>query len=438
MMGRVKLPFARPILAQRWFPVLVQTLVLFFFGFIIYSLFAGPVEMDDNFGSLATWILWWPGLAILFFLAGRVWCAVCPFSLISDFVKKLTGNRFPVPLFLKRYGAWVIIGLFLILTWSELTYDLVHIPHRTGILLLCIVTAVVASGAFFERRTWCRYMCPLGGIAGLYSRLGLVALRGDRNRCATCEEVTCYKGIHRVDGCPLFEVVRVMDSNTNCSLCGQCVKACPYEAIDVSLRRPGQELLEIRRPRIEEAVLAFGLAGLIFLLDALERFEPFFERIGWIGGAGQGLGYFVLMALFLGAAVSAGFLVAAGAARLGGETWKLNFLRAGYAFIPLVLSMHISHTGTEFLEDGGYLLPGLYRAFGHVVAVDSASLLGAGGILGFRVIAVLCGLALSLWVGLRILPPPENVSRWKTAWPVIVALLVAAGLNLSMLFMGEG
>ena len=74
-----------------------------------------------------------------------------------------------------------------------------------GVLLLLLTTAVVVSGAFFQRRTFCRYLCFLGGLSGNYARTGMVELRADSEICRTCtSRAACYNGTDKVAGCPLF------------------------------------------------------------------------------------------------------------------------------------------------------------------------------------------------------------------------------------------
>src|SRR5674536_348946 len=107
------------------------------------------------------WVLWWPLIPVVFVFLGRFWCAVCPFGLISDVVQKLVGLHRPVPRFLKRYGIWIIDASFLAITWSDHVWGIVESPWGSGVLLLLLTTAVVVSGALFQRRTFCRYLCCL-------------------------------------------------------------------------------------------------------------------------------------------------------------------------------------------------------------------------------------------------------------------------------------
>ncbi len=139
---------------SRWFPGIFQWPTAFIFAVVIYQLLFGPASAHDNFGTAMTWVLWWPIIPLVFLLMGRFWCAVCPFATLSDVVQKWAGNNRPVPVFLKKYGIWIIDGLFILITWADHIFGIVESPRGSGVLLMMIITGVVVSGAFFERRLY--------------------------------------------------------------------------------------------------------------------------------------------------------------------------------------------------------------------------------------------------------------------------------------------
>ncbi len=76
-----------------------------------------------------------------------------------------------------------------------MSFGIVKNPWESGMLLLPLTTGVVVSGTFFARRTWCRYLCFLGGLSGNYARAGMVALRATPEVCATCKsKAACFNG----------------------------------------------------------------------------------------------------------------------------------------------------------------------------------------------------------------------------------------------------
>jgi ferredoxin len=252
------------VLRSRWYPGVLQIPVAAVFGLVAYQLLVGPDNAHDNAGTALMWVLWWPLIPIVFVFLGRFWCAVCPFGLISDVVQSFVGLHRPVPRFLKRYGIWIIDASFLAITWSDHVWGIVESPWGSGVLLLLLTTAVIISGALFQRRTFCRYLCFLGGLAGNYARTGMVALRADADICATCtSKAACFNGTATAPGCPMFSFPRQLDSNANCTLCGSCVKACPNDALTITVRKPTQELWFIRAPKLEESALATAIMGIV-------------------------------------------------------------------------------------------------------------------------------------------------------------------------------
>ena len=200
----LKIPFIRAIMRSRWYPAIIQWPTLMIFGFIMFQLLLGPQAAHDNFGTALTWVLWWPLIPIIFLFVGRFWCAICPFATINDLVQKFVGNNRPVPKFLKKYGIWIIDALFILITWADHVWGIVENPWGSGILLLLLTTGVVVSGAFWQRRTFCSYLCFLGGLAGNYARAGMVALRAD-------PKMAMPKSITLGTGCPSTNVTRMLE-----------------------------------------------------------------------------------------------------------------------------------------------------------------------------------------------------------------------------------
>src|ERR1035437_4286671 len=194
--------FLKGFMKSRWYPGVFQWPTLVVFLLIIYVLVWGPTLAGGNFGTALTWVLWWPLIPIIFVLVGRFWCAICPFGTITDVVQKFVGHNRPVPKFLKSYGLWIIDGVFILITWSDHVFGIVESPWGSGVLMLMIITGVIAAGALWERRSWCRHLCFLGGLSSNYSQTGMLALRATPEKCNMCKAASCYKGTKDVPGCP--------------------------------------------------------------------------------------------------------------------------------------------------------------------------------------------------------------------------------------------
>ena len=82
-------------------------------------------------------------------------------------------------------------------------------------LLLLITFGAMVGSWFYERRVWCRYLCPIGGMNGLYaSRLGMATVEivpCFRNTClrtliAPLASPTCVRDISRATAAPVRQV----------------------------------------------------------------------------------------------------------------------------------------------------------------------------------------------------------------------------------------
>ncbi len=143
--------------------LIVPTLIVFTF-IVAAGLF--DIQTTQNPAVLLTWILWWPAVVFTFFLVGRIWCAICPFGYLGDVAQKIFSLRWKVPAFLRNM--WWRIGLFVALTWATTVWALDRWPRGTAWLALAETLGAVLLAFIFEKRSFCRYLCPVGGVLGLY------------------------------------------------------------------------------------------------------------------------------------------------------------------------------------------------------------------------------------------------------------------------------
>ena len=428
----------RALMSSRWYPGIFQWPTLIVFAVIVYELILGPFSAHDNFGTAMTWVLWWPLIPIIFVVLGRFWCAICPFATISDLVQKFVGNHRPVPKFLKKYGIWIIDIIFILITWSDHVFGIVESPRGSGILLLGLTTGVVFSGAFWQRRTWCRYLCFLGGLSGNYARTGMLALRGTPKICTQCTAAACYKGTEQAPGCPLFEFPKTMESNANCNLCAYCVKNCPNDSIRLSLRLPTQELWFIRKPKLEEAFLAVVIMGIVFVQN-VTMLEVWKSILSWLEGVTGTQNYAVTFTItflvsMLIPVVLLG-LASLAAGRLNGESLLKNFAKFGYAIIPLDVAGHVGHNLFHLLAEGKSVLFTALALFGQEVHAASPALVDTGVIQMLQYLLVGLGLLASLYAAYRIARTnSERGKNWGSFLPYAALILLLAVVNI-VLFM---
>lgn len=434
-------PMVARTLRSRWYPGVLQWAAISVFAVVVYQLLLGPDSAHDNLGTALVWVLWWPLIPIVFIALGRFWCAVCPFGKLSDLVQRLVGAQRPVPRFLKNYGIWIVDAQFILITWGDHIWGIVESPWGTGILLLMLITAVVASGAFFQRRTFCRYLCFLGGLSGNYARTGALQLRANTDICHACTaRAACFNGGDAAPACPLFEFPRTMDSSANCNLCANCIKNCPNDAITLTVRPPSKELWFIRRPRIEEAVLAMAIMGIV-LIQNITMLGFWQTILDWVRDILGVTSYPVIFTIAFTVAVATPlavvWLASVAAARHNDENVLANFARFGYALIPLDVAGHIAHNLFHLLAEGKSVAYTTLALFGQGGNDASAAAVSMPTIQILQYVVLALGIVGSAYTAFRIARSRYGVTPVARAtlipYAAAIALFAVANIILFML-----
>ncbi|MBI5052016.1 MAG: 4Fe-4S binding protein [Chloroflexi bacterium] len=430
----LKNKFIGGFVRSRWYPGIFQWPTALIFAVIVYELLLGPVVAHNNLGTALTWVLWWPVIPILFVFLGRFWCTICPFGTLSDVVQKFVGHQRAVPMFLKKYGIWIIDALFILITWSDHVWGIVESPWGSGMLLLLLTTGVVVAGAFFERRTWCRYLCFLGGLSGNYARTGMLALRATPSICAQCKVSACYKGSAQAPGCSMFEFPRTMATSALCNVCGDCIKSCPNDSIRLTLRPPTQELWFIRKPKLEEAFLAIVIMGIVFIqnITMLEVWQSILRGLENLSGTQNYAVNFTIT--FLIAMLIPIILLGATAllaTKLNGDSLTQNFAKFGYAIIPLDVAGHVAHNLFHLLAEGKAVLFTAMAFVGQVVPEASPAIVDNATIQILQFVLIALGVGGSLYAAYRIAHSNYSGGKtWATLIPYTILIIVLGGVNI--------
>lgn len=430
----LRYPGLRSFLESRFYPFLLQLPILSFFLLLLLFALFGTLRSSQNPATLLTWTLWWPLLPLSFLLFGRLWCAVCPPATLFSWADRLLPwpRRNP-GLFLKRYGIWLMSLSFLGVTWADRIWGITRSPRATAALLVAILVGGLLMGFFYTRRTWCRYLCPLGALSGLYSMAAILGLRPKqggacRGKCRTRE---CYRGSQGVGGCPLFEFPMMMESNRNCNLCGNCLKSCPHKALELRLRPPGQELWLLKRPLVGEAFLAILMVSLVFIQtsDMTTLYGDYMRLlIERIGIESYNLGFSITLLLGVGGLLSLYLFASLLSSRGGRERLFENFALFGYAYLPLALGGHLGHNLSHLIGEGPRALQASLAGMGlsGFAAAQEAPSPGANSILSL--VALILGILWSFYVARRIAQREKSpISR---VLPHLVLLLLLSGLFL--------
>ena len=88
---------------------------------------------------------------------------------------------------------------------------------KMAILVLTLI------GCVFFYRFFCRTLCPLGAIYGLFNKISIFHLEVDSHRCVGCGKCKEVCGME-------VDPVKTPDS-PECIRCGACVDVCPADAL---------------------------------------------------------------------------------------------------------------------------------------------------------------------------------------------------------------
>lgn len=195
-------------------------------------------------------------------LLGKLVCGwLCPFGLVQDlihkipFVKKI--RKLPGDRWLRWLKYGILVGFVILL--PLLAVDVIGqgqpwfcefiCPSGTLFAGLPLVGANAdlqqAAGGLFAwkvglliglvflsiavYRPFCRYVCPLGAVYGLFNKVSLYRLEIDHDKCTRCG--ACRKA------CKLDISVFEQPNSAECIRCGACKKACPNGAIRSTFER---------------------------------------------------------------------------------------------------------------------------------------------------------------------------------------------------------
>lgn len=244
------------LLEYKWFPISFRILTLIAFIGLVVIGYSSPSRdpffisqlSKTNLTSSFVWRFWWPLIVLSAIFFGRFWCMVCPVELITGIFAK-TGFK------LKRPGwiisGWVITVFYMIVLIAGITILQIDMnPGYTSYYLLIIIGIAIVSGLIFEKNTFCRYICPVGYLLGIFSKMSSWGWRVKNEEvCRTCSDKSCIssKYIYQMNykSCGVDLVPVEINSNSNCLLCGGCLKTCNTYRISNNSSRPNPAIVKI-------------------------------------------------------------------------------------------------------------------------------------------------------------------------------------------------
>ena len=454
------LPWLSRMMRSPWWQPVLQAPFLLGFALIIWLGLVDTPESSRNLSTLLMWTLWWAGVIFTFVLAGRFWCVMCPIGAAAEWTSRLSGAERQLPRRLRTL--WPATALFFLLTWADGYWGIVRSPYVTAWILAAFFAAAIAMGALFARRTFCRYVCPIGGVIGLYSMIAPVELRPKSLEvCRGDADKFCYTGCEQGRGCPMFEFPQKMDSNAYCFYCGECLKTCARENLALRFRAAGKDLWTMASRRLDEAFLAVAMVAVAGMaaghmvapwhgwMEALTSWLP------WAGLKDHALAdKLTYTAVFWASAVLVPLIVyGAGslAWRLTGRPEKTSpyrlFVRFGYAFVPLGLAMHLAHNLPHLFLEGPLAVP----VFQKTVNLFTPWFIGAPDynpspwlelpvLQLLQTLVLLAALLYSLYAACRL-----SFAQWgartfslRGPWPYLALILLITLANLYLLNLPMG
>ncbi|MCW6035395.1 cyclic nucleotide-binding domain-containing protein [Spirulina subsalsa FACHB-351] len=378
-----QIPGLRQFLLSNWWPEGFWWPMMAIFVPVTIMGLIGPQTRDANIVLNLFWAWWWPFYLLLFVLIGRLWCAVCPFMITGEWIRKLSLWIWPRQLlpwptkWLNKWGAWVLWGGFVAIYLWEKLWDLPHHANLSAALLIIITAGAVICSIIYERRLWCRYLCPIGGMNGMFAKLAVVELRSTQQVCGTqCSTFGCYQGSdatpvnfpdalptegQATGGCPLYSHPAQLLDNRDCTLCMTCVKACPNRSGQLNLRFPAADLVENHKGFLAEIALLLLLFGGVFLHYS----QQILAKFGWkniVITSDHLVSGIPLALLFLSIPLVLTYITHQIARFFDPE--MPSYQTVIYAYLPIVLAGNLAYYVPAAMTEAGQILPIIARTFG--------------------------------------------------------------------------
>jgi ferredoxin len=371
--------FFKDLVKNRFFKPAVN---FFFFLFLLVIIYYGLSSESDlrfqggiPFATTMIWDIWHPLLAFTLILVGRLWCFACPIGAIGDWTQSVFSFNRKYP---EKYrNLWIAVILFLFIFAAERhLFMFTRNPPNTAYLLLFFTGLAVVMGAVFEKRSFCRYICPIGLVLGVFSMLSAIELRcKSRKTCQDHDIKECVIGSKSGKACPVGEFPQTMERNNQCIMCMECVKSCSKGNVRLSPRLPGADIIHSKKTHLDEAYLVHGIIIIFLFVLGMERLQFRNVIINFVKSTlpvdsltfldlyWRNMWAIIIFALItLGAA---GLMYLSTRATLG-KNAKKKFIELSYAFIPLSLSVYLAENTFRLLKGLFYIAANIGSFFGKI------------------------------------------------------------------------
>lgn len=432
-----------------YFPMMMQIFSMLLLILVFATgLFGNP---RGNISTILTWTWWWILLIFIIAGVGKGFCVICPWEGFSSLftslslksrVKKI-GFELKWPEFARNLYPAII--LFILLTWIELGYGVTKSPVLTASLGLIMTTMAIVSAMVFEKRGFCRYACLVGRISGIYAMFSPVEIRSESyDVCRTCTTKDCVKGREETGatGCSLGLFPGYLQENTYCTLCTECIRACPHDNLNINVRPLGTDLLKKTKYRWDEASLAIILLALTSFHGL--TMTPQWLRMNNLIRANTGLGQLMLFSILMVVCIVIPLLIFWIGAGVSSKLAQNKISQAkifkafAYSLIPVALFYHLAHNGMHFFMEAQNILPFISDPFGYgwdlfgTASKEYLPLLSLTAIWWIQVVLIVIGHVYGVVIADRMAKKifTEGKTAMRCLIPLVVTMILYSGFSI--------
>lgn len=239
---------------------------------------AGAFTHLGVFARAAIWTAWFPLVFLSVIFTGRSWCGLlCPMGAASEWINRI-GPKKPVPRWVEWPGT-PIVSFLIITIWGQMIGVRDH-PEAIAWVFGATLAAALIFGFLYgyNKRVWCRHLCPIGLMLGVFSRLGMLTFTPKRPKEGP-EQVTDKTA------CPTRIALPYKKESRHCIACYRCVSPQAKGGLFLSFRKPGEEIAQIahHNPNIAEVAFLFLATG-VSLGGFLWLVLPSYQHLRtWLG-----------------------------------------------------------------------------------------------------------------------------------------------------------
>lgn len=268
------------------FRLFIQIIFFIFLPSLYINTFTGIKQIylyilkpDITFTQLMPELIEVIAIIPLTIIMGRFFCGwMCGYGAFGDFIYKISNRLFKTKfkvnedtdMVLKSFKyVLLIFSIFVICTFNITIFksfnpwdvfgmittvgklpDFSYIARSLTVGLILFI--IIAVGSVFIERFFCRYLCPLGAIFSIISKLRITKIKKERTKCGKCRICT--------NSCAMGILLYKYDSvkSGECIDCMNCVTACPRKNVSFEISKKDT------KPIIAGGAIAAVMTGLYY------------------------------------------------------------------------------------------------------------------------------------------------------------------------------